>query len=59
MQKQILVFAIVLTTLAGIASCGAKCKTCQADVMGVKSPEQELCGDQLKQAEKTPGMVCR
>jgi hypothetical protein len=27
-------------------------------MMGIKSPEQELCGDELKNAEKTPGMVC-
>lgn len=48
-------FAVV--TLVGFASC-SDCKKCHAEVAGVKSQEQELCGDDLKKAKETPGMVC-
>lgn len=42
-----------------LSSCGADCKKCHAEVLGVATPAQELCGEQLEQALKTPGMVCK
>jgi hypothetical protein len=44
-------------SLTALESCN-NCEICNTEMMGIKSPEQELCGDELKNAEKTPGMVC-
>jgi hypothetical protein len=40
------------------SSCKPKCKYCHTEINGIKSPPQELCGEQLIQAEQTAGMVC-
>ena len=52
-------FILAVVTAVTLASCGPKCKNCHAEIMeGVATPAQELCGEQLKQALKTPGMKC-
>lgn len=48
----------VFAVMVSIQSCGPKCKQCHTEVLGMKTPATELCGDQLKQAEKTQGMIC-
>ncbi|HTN45328.1 MAG TPA: hypothetical protein VL098_03210 [Flavipsychrobacter sp.] len=48
---------VALLTITAFGSC-KNCAKCHADVMGIKGPEQEICGDQLEQAKKTPGMIC-
>lgn len=54
-------FSIFLATT--ISACGEKCKVCRAEVTvgsaSVSTAGQELCGDDLKKAESTPGMVCK
>jgi hypothetical protein len=59
-RKYLLFFGILAVVTAVIfTSCGPKCKKCHAEVMeGVATPAQELCGEQLEQALKTPGMKC-
>jgi len=45
--------------LLSLSQCGPKCKTCHAEVMGVKTPEKELCGEELQKAEETTGIICK
>lgn len=57
-MKQIIIFGFIAAiTTTALPSC-KNCATCHAEIMGVASPSQELCGDELKQAKKTAGMVC-
>ncbi len=58
MKKILFLLSISVTLLTSLSSCN-QCKKCHANVVaGLETPKQEMCGDQLKQAEKTPGMVC-
>lgn len=58
MKKALLLLSIIVTLLTSLSSCN-QCKKCHANVVaGLQTPTQEMCGEQLKQAEKTPGMVC-
>ena len=58
-MKRVLLLVIAIFSFAfTFSSCGPKCKKCHMDLMGVKTPEQEMCGDQLEQAKKTTGMIC-
>lgn len=41
-----------------VSSCGPKCKMCHAEFMGVQTPKQEYCGDQLEYVEKSGTMSC-
>lgn len=60
MRKTMMLLVLISVLSASLLSCGPKCKKCSADIgMGIKSPEKELCGDELKEAEKLPGMVCK
>lgn len=56
-MKKLITAGLFVATFI-VASCGPKCKKCAAEVMGVKGPAQELCGEDLKRAEKTPGVTC-
>jgi len=58
MKKVILFSAFAIVSLVGFSGCN-DCKTCHTELMGIKGPEQEVCGDELKTVEKTPGMVCK
>lgn len=58
MKKFMIYGAFALVTLIGFSGC-SDCKKCHAEALGINSPEQELCGDELKKAEQTPGMVCK
>ncbi len=57
-MKRFLLFAIISFGVCLFLSCGETCKNCHAEVMGVKSPPQKVCGEQLKEVEKVAGMVC-
>jgi len=58
-MKSYLFSALLCASLiVSITSCGPKCKQCHVELMGQKSPEQELCGDELKRVEDTGAMVC-
>lgn len=57
MKRLFFSLMIAISLVTSVSSC-KRCKKCHAEVFGVKSPAQELCGDQLEQAEKTAGMVC-
>jgi hypothetical protein len=48
----------LLTVMTTYTACKPRCKNCHTEINGIKSPPQELCGEQLKQAEQTKGMVC-
>lgn len=58
MKKMIFIVSLLTIFAAGITSCGKKCKTCHATIMGVEGPAQELCGDDLKKAEKSGAITC-
>lgn len=60
MKQKLLLFSCALAAVIIVAfsSCGPKCKKCHTEVMGISSPAQELCGEQLEQAMKTPGVKC-
>jgi len=57
MKKIILFSAFALLSIVGFSSC-SNCKKCHAEMLGVKGPEQEFCGEELKTAQNTAGMVC-
>ncbi len=57
-MKKLITAGLFIATFI-VASCGPKCKKCAAEVMGLKGPAQELCGEDLKRAEKTPGVTCK
>ncbi|GEM_PF-2985342 len=60
MKKTMLLIGLIMVVSATLISCGPKCKKCSAEIgMGIKSPEKEVCGDELKEIEKLPGMVCK
>ncbi len=56
-MKKTIFFLLAVVFVLGMTSC-KKCKTCYTEVMGIKSPEQKYCGDELKQIEKVPGITC-
>ena len=55
MKYAVICFVMILGI--GFASC-KNCKKCHTELLGVKSPAQEYCGDDLKKVEQTPGVVC-
>lgn len=58
-MRSYIVSALLCASLAiATTSCGPKCKTCRAQVMGVTGPAQEVCGDELKRIEGTTGVTC-
>lgn len=62
MKRLIILSVFSLLLSSSMISC-TKCKKCHAEVgmggISVNSPEKEFCGDELKKAEETPGMVCK
>lgn len=56
-MKYVVMFCFVVISAAGLVSC-KNCKICHAEMLGVKSPPQEYCGDELKKIQQTPGVVC-
>lgn len=61
MNKKHLLSIVILAIAATVTvtSCGPKCKQCHAEVLGVASPDQKFCGEELERALKVPGMVCK
>ncbi len=59
MKKLLYGTFILLLCVTGFASCEPDCKKCYTELMGVKTPEKEYCGEQLKQIEKTQSMICK
>ena len=57
-MKRLFLLTLLGCTLLFLTSSCKRCKKCHSELMGVKSPAYEMCGDQLEQAEKTPTMVC-
>ncbi len=57
MKKIITAGLIAIVSAVSFTSC-SNCKQCSAEIMGVKSTPQKVCGDNLKQVEATPGMTC-
>lgn len=57
MKRNILLLAFIIC-IAAFSSCGPKCAKCHVDVMGIKSPEKEYCGDSLKRVKELPNVVC-
>jgi len=57
MRNFVLYYCVACIAIAGFASC-SNCGQCHTEVMGVKSPSQKLCGDDLKRAQQMPGMIC-
>lgn len=57
MKRLFVLLAVCLALSAGFSSC-KNCKQCHAEMLGVKSPPQEYCGEQLEQVRKVTGMVC-
>lgn len=58
MKKLTLQAVLCLSLIAAISGCGPKCAKCHAEVLGIKSPDQEYCGDDLKKVKEQPGVVC-
>jgi hypothetical protein len=59
MKRNLLVFISLLLLSSLMSACGPECKKCSAEVLGLKGPERELCGEELKKAEQTPGVTCQ
>ena len=60
MKKTIYTPLLAAVTSLNLISCGPKCKTCEAELMGVKSgASREFCGDELKQAEASGMFKCK
>lgn len=64
MKNLIMLLLTVLVIGVTLNSCGPKCKECQmneplAGPLGVSVSMGELCGDDLKKAEKMDGVTCK
>jgi hypothetical protein len=57
MKQIVLICALLLGALTLNTGCN-RCQQCHGEMLGVKGPSQEYCGEQLEQAKTTPGMVC-
>ncbi|MBL7717978.1 MAG: hypothetical protein JNL72_04010 [Flavipsychrobacter sp.] len=57
MKKMIMSAMFAFIAIASFDSCKS-CKKCHGEIMGVKSPAQEYCGDDLKRIQEQPGIVC-
>lgn len=57
-MKQAIIFCLLACIgISSFTSCN-NCKECRASAMGVESPSQKLCGDDLKRAQENPGIIC-
>lgn len=59
MKKLSLFLSAILMVCAALSSCGPKCKECRTGAMGFSVSVGELCGDDLKKAEKMPEFTCK
>lgn len=62
-MKRFIIYGLLAAAMVTSFSRCSDCKKCHAEAglggASIQTPEQELCGDDLKKAEKTPGMVCK
>lgn len=56
-MKQIIGCMIAVIALTQLTAC-KNCAQCHSQIMGVSSPAQEYCGDELEKVKTLPTMVC-
>ena len=58
MKKRNIFLITIIIGITAFTSCGLKCAKCHVDIMGVKTPDKEYCGDSLKRVKELPNVVC-